>query len=269
MSNTDSMFLLEQDSLNEISRWEDGCNLILEEVMTSTPQDIEIKQTNGVDVTIFTSILQKAESPNRNGRIYSKKSIDEALNRKMVQEKLQHKKWYGENRHPEEETVKRQTRIVPERISHIITDYWWKGELLYGRVETANNTAGKDFQGLIRQGCEASFSMRGLGGDASSKRKGGLEYIDRNLFIMCYDSVDFPSHPEAYMQEVLKEETTGESIINPKAFSEDVKVILEEACVFKVGQEEIKDLMKSNVFQKSLTENDHSIINNYMLNIFR
>lgn len=269
MRNTDSMFLLEQDSLNEISRWEDGCDLILEEVMTSTPKDIEIKQNNGVDVTIFTTILQRAEAPNRNGRIYSKKAIDEALSRKIVQEKLQHKKWYGENRHPEEETVKRQTRIVPERISHIVTEYWWTGDLLYGRVETANNTAGKDFQGLIRQGSDASFSMRGLGGDKSSKRKDGLEYVDSNLFIMCYDSVDFPSHPEAYMEEILKEDTTGESIINPKVLSEDVKVILEEACVFRIGQEEIKDLMKSNVFQKSLTESDHSIINNYMLSMFK
>lgn len=68
-------------------------SLICEEAYTSKPTII--KQTN-VDTTIFKTILQEAEVPNRNGRIYTKKAIDEALNRPVILERLQHKTWYGE-----------------------------------------------------------------------------------------------------------------------------------------------------------------------------
>ena len=45
--------------------------------------------------------------------------------------------------------------------------------------------------------------MRGIGGDV--KEKDGYEYIDGGLFIMCYDNVTIPSHPPAYIQEIIKE----------------------------------------------------------------
>lgn len=111
--------------------------------------------------------------------------------------------------HPIEDTVKRQTYIDQNNISHIVTRYWWEGNLLWGEVETANTRAGKDFQGLIRQGCGVSFSMRGIGGDV--KTRNGYEYIDSGLYIMCYDNVTIPSHPPAYIQEIIKEEMEKKS----------------------------------------------------------
>lgn len=193
--------LLNMQAVNCLKNLSEAPVFFCEESYQSKPVLLD---TSKVDVTIFKAILQEAGKPNRNGRIYTKKAIDEALHRTMVVEKLQHKAFYGENGHPIEDTVKRQTYIDQRNISHIVTKYWWEGNLLWGEIETANTSAGRDFQGLIRQGCGVSFSMRGVGGDV--KKKDGYEYIDSGLYIMCYDNVTIPSHAPAYIQEIIKEE---------------------------------------------------------------
>lgn len=159
---------------------------------------------NNSNITIFKAILQEAEVPNRNGRIYTKKAIDEALHRQMIQEKILHKTWFGECSHPFEDTLKRQTYMEFERYTHVIAKVWWEDNLLWAIIETLDTRLGRDFRGIIRQGCDVSFSMRGVGGDVS--KRNGYEYIDSNLYIMTYDTVGFPSHAPAYINEVIKED---------------------------------------------------------------
>lgn len=248
------------DEINSVNP--NGCAIILETgYQFNRPINVEVeKVSEDIDITIFTTILQEAELPNRNGRIYTKKAIDEALNRKMIQEKIAHKKWFGENCHPVEQTVKRQTRIDPRNVSHIVTDFWWEDNLLYGKIETANTNAGRDFQGLIRQGCEASFSMRGLGGESSQKN--GYEFIDKGLFIMCYDSVDFPSHEKAYQDKILKEDG-DESLLNESH-------ILNEGTMISipVSSKELESILnESNINNKYLTTNDRDIVDRFILSL--
>lgn len=173
--------------------------IILESSYSSVPEIVSDK----CDVTVFKAIIQEAELPNRNKRIYSKKALMEALARPMVQEKLRNKNFYGESGHPMEETIQRQTYIDQRNISHIITNLEWEGNLLKATIETANTQAGRDFQGLIRQGSKVSFSMRGVGGQ--TKKKDGYDFIDGGLHILTYDWVVFPSHEKAYMEEIIKE----------------------------------------------------------------
>lgn len=174
--------------------------VILESSYTSTPEIVSDK----CDVTIFKAIIQEAELPNRNKRIYSKRALEEAIARPMFQEKLRTKNFFGEAGHPMEESLQRQTYIDQRNISHIITDVSWEGNLLMATIETANTQAGKDFQGLIRQGAKVSFSMRGVGG--SVRKKDGYDFIDSGLHILTYDWVVFPSHEKAYMQDIIKED---------------------------------------------------------------
>ena len=92
-----------------------------------------------------------------------------------------------ESGHPLSQDIQRQAYIDQSRISHIVTSLKWDGNLLRGIVETANTSAGYDMRGLIRQGCQASFSMRALGNvikeEASYKRVYGP------LMIISYDWV--------------------------------------------------------------------------------
>lgn len=143
--------------------------------------------------------------------------------------------------HPFDKTdPRRQTYLDREKLAHIVLDYWWEGNVLWGTVETAATRAGRDFQGLIRQGCQVSMSMRGLGGKVS--KRGGYEYIDDNLFIYCYDNVDFPSHEIAYLQRILKEETEANApsnlILQEDSTSQYVSEILNESSITDISSHE-------------------------------
>lgn len=155
--------------------------------------------------------------------------------------------------HPIEDTVKRQTYINQRNIGHIITRYWWEGNLLWGEVETANTEAGRDFQGLIRQGCEVSFSMRGLGGDV--KKRNGYEYIDCGLFIVCYDNVTIPSHAPAYIQEMIREEAEYKCLTESMILNESGDLFNVNGKITPVSESEmsiLKDPIKSKTL---LTDN--------------
>lgn len=240
--------LLNRQTISAMKVLNESSFLIREEDYTSKPVIID---TSKADVTVFKAILQEAEKPNRNNRIYTKKAIDEALHRSMIVEKLARKTWYGESNHPEEDTVKRQTRIDMNNLSHIVTKYWWEGNLLWGEIETANTRVGRDFQGLIRQGCCVSFSMRGVGGDV--KKKDGFDYIDSGLFIMAYDSVPIPSHDLAYLQEILKEDASI-SVLNEEYLGLEPKYTNLSTNDIKSLKEE-KDFIsskKDSIFNESL-----------------
>lgn len=174
--------------------------LILENSVTAVPKIIKDTQ----DITVIQTILQEAEAENRNKRSYSLESLKNAIYSPMVQEKFQRKTFYGEAGHPLGKDIERQTNIDQSRISHIVTEAHFDGNILRGTVESANTATGRDFQGLIRQGSEVSFSMRGMGG--VSRKIGNINRIEGPLYIICYDWVVFPSHSNAYMEKIIKED---------------------------------------------------------------
>lgn len=218
--------------------------IILESGYSAKPEIVSDK----CDITIIKTILQEAERPNRNKRIYSKRALQEAIARPMIQEKLGKKTLVGEAGHPLEETLQRQTYIDQRNISHIITSLNWENDLLKGVVESANTTAGKDFQGLIRQGMEVAFSMRGLGGVV--KKKDGYDFIDNGLHILTWDWVIFPSHDKAYKEEIVKEDSQFDvNFLNSKK-------VLTEGIVLPVNMRDISQYVaekSDNV--KQLAEN--------------
>lgn len=99
----------------------------------------------------------------------------------------------------------RQMYIDQTRISHIITDVWMEGSILYGIIESAQTQTGKDFKGLICQGSEVAFSMRGVGPVKETDK--GYVVVDEPLNILTWDWVIHPSHSMAYMEKVLTEDT--------------------------------------------------------------
>jgi len=176
--------------------------LIVEDSSVSSLPQILADNNRSVMVEV---VLQEAETPNRNGRIYARDALFNALNGPMIQEKLAKKTFYGEAGHPLSDDVKRQAYIDQSNISHIITKFNFDKNLIRGIVETANTRAGSDMKGLIRQGSQVAFSMRGLGNVI--KEEGSYKRVCDPLMIISYDWVVFPSHPNAYMQKKLTEST--------------------------------------------------------------
>lgn len=130
--------------------------------------------------------------------------------------------------HPLSPSVKRQLRIEHNNISHIVQKVWFEGNLLYGEVETALTEQGKNMQGLIRQGMQVAFSLRGFG--KVTEQKNNILYVRDPLNILSYDWVIHPSHEKAYMTKILREDR---DIDDDDEENEDDERVYDESAYFQ------------------------------------
>lgn len=228
--------------------------------------DVKKASTNTVKLKV---VLQDADVPNRNNRIYPKKVIEEALRAPYITEKLATKSLAGEMNHPPAGSgLQRQMNIDMKNVSHFIHEFYWdtkQPNLLMGIVETSANHTGRDFMSMIVDNqMVCSFSLRG-GGAVTTK--GGYDYVKSPLKIITYDAVHFPSHKTAYMIERLNENTVQDITLNDlnKYISENSNnfgIVLESMECFKdnvnLSIENNKIIIadkKNNVLGYSVMEN--------------
>lgn len=164
-------------------------------------------QKNSGNTVKFKCILQDADAPNRNNRIYPKAVLQAAIDAPFIKEKLATNSLAGEMNHPPPGCgLQRQMTIDMKNISHFIKRIYWdehNPSLLMGDVETSANHVGTDFAHMIVDNdMMCSVSMRG-GGDVTTK--GGYDYVKSPLKIITWDAVHFPSHQKAYMVKRLDE----------------------------------------------------------------
>lgn len=207
------------------------------------------RKKNGV--VKMVAVLQEANLPNRNGRIYPRQVIEKALQAGFVQEKLKTNSLLGESNHPANADVQRQMTIDMNNVSHVVKKVWWDPQdpnLLLGEVETAGTITGKNFAGLISEnGMQASFSMRGLGDVVKGPK--GILHVKDPLRIVTYDAVHYPSHAKAYMRNLVNESATAHEVRvsdlaryaakNSKDFqqlNESVLCVVEDKLDFKLDE---------------------------------
>jgi hypothetical protein len=146
----------------------------------------------------FYAVLQKYNTPNRNGRIYPEKILKrEAENYKKMIEKGTS---LSELNHPE------SSLIDLDRVSHIITDIWWDGPVLLGKLKLLTSpgfhergivsTKGDMAANYLRQGVTLGISSRGVG---SLKKVGEQNEVQDDFELICFDLVSSPSTPGAYL----------------------------------------------------------------------
>jgi hypothetical protein len=128
-------------------------------VVTESPRVV----AKSADTISILAVLQEADAPNRNRRLYEMPTLTEAIASPYIRERVRTKTFYGEAGHPLKPDMERQLYIDHLRISHIVLDPRFEGKLLKSVVESANTVVGRDFKGLIEQGSDVAFSMRGIG----------------------------------------------------------------------------------------------------------
>jgi len=146
----------------------------------------------------FYAVLQKYDTPNRNGRSYPEKILKrEAENYKKL---IQKGTSLSELNHPE------SSLIDLDRVSHIITEVWWEGNVLMGKLRLLT-TPGFHERGVcsskgdlaanyLRQGVTLGISSRGVG---SLKKVGEQNEVQDDFELICFDLVSSPSTPGAYL----------------------------------------------------------------------
>jgi len=152
----------------------------------------------------FYAVLQKYDTPNRNGRTYPKNILEREANnyKKAITKGLS----TSELNHPE------SSLIDLDRVSHIITDIWWDRNILMGKLKLLTSpgfhesgvvsTKGDQAANLMRQGVTLGISSRGVG---SLKKVGERNEVQDDFELICFDLVSSPSTPGAYLFGDVKE----------------------------------------------------------------
>jgi len=141
---------------------------------------------------ILTGKLQEAEVQNGNGRVYPRKILErEMKNYTML---IKESRALGELDHPDDSVINLKNA------SHMVTDAWWDGNNVMGKVKVLNTPSGKILQQLVNDGVKLGISSRALGSVNESE---GKTMVQEDLQLICFDFVSEPSTPNAYM--ALKE----------------------------------------------------------------
>ena len=167
---------------------------------TSTETEFKIKADEAGRVQAEGS-LQKGEEVNRNKRAYATKELAAQISAPRQRELIKTGNMYGECGHPMTTDLRRQSTIDPTNIQVLYNKIWMEGDTVMGRFMGTFNALGEEFDKSLRFGSLPSFSLRALG---SIKQEGGKAYV-RNLKLITYDRVIYPSHPSAYTHKLLTE----------------------------------------------------------------
>jgi len=181
---------------------------------------IEKELSNSI---IFEATLQDF-FVNRNKRRYPEEVLIEALQSNHIIELKKNKSWVGEAGHPFDKSIPRQLSIDHTRVSHIILETSVQsGKCVKGLIETSMFPMGIVMRDSIRQGMNVAFSMRGVASITQKTRDGYFE-VKKPLKLVTYDWVFYPSHPNAYQEKIIKENTnliTSEEDFNIIPITED------------------------------------------------
>lgn len=138
-------------------------------------------------------IFMQADKQNKNGRIYPKGIMENALG--QYQELIKEKRSLGELGHPP------NPQINLNNVSHLITNLRFEGSDIIGKAKILDTPMGKIAQNFIEEGVRLGVSSRGLG---SLKEKNGVNEVQNDFHLATVDIVADPSAPDAFVQGIME-----------------------------------------------------------------
>jgi len=136
----------------------------------------------------------EAERLNGNGRKYPVDILRREVQKYM--EVVKDRRACGELDHPDDSVVNLKNA------SHMVTDLWWDGNALMGKIKVLSTPAGQTLRALVNDGVKIGISSRGLG---SVTQAGNHVVVQDDFQLICFDVVSDPSTPKAFMDEIVME----------------------------------------------------------------
>ena len=99
--------------------------------------------------------LQEANVKNGNGRVYPEMVLRREV--ENYQKLIRENRALGELDHPD------QSVINLKNVSHLVTELWWNGKDVMGKVKILETPSGKILRSLVESGVKLGISSRGLG----------------------------------------------------------------------------------------------------------
>jgi len=158
----------------------------------------EMKDVDFSQDIILYAVLQKYDTPNKNGRVYPETILKREAEK--YQNLIQKGGALSELNHPT------SSLIDLDRVSHSILETWWDGKILMGKLKLFTSpgwkkmgvvsTKGDQAAMLLMNGASLGISSRGVG---SLKNIKGQNIVQDDFELVCFDLVSSPSTPGAYI----------------------------------------------------------------------
>ena len=146
---------------------------------------------------LVEGVLATAEVQNGNGRYYAKSLWEREMDK--YQELIEQRRSMGELDHPESSVVNLKN------VSHLISEYYWDGDNVMGKIEILPTPSGDILKELIKNGITVGVSSRGMG---SLEDRGGVMEVQDDFELLCWDFVSTPSNPGSYMHTLNEGKNT-------------------------------------------------------------
>tara|TARA_R110002020_G_scaffold43145_12_gene125714 strand:- start:1806 stop:2420 length:615 start_codon:yes stop_codon:yes gene_type:complete len=156
---------------------------------------------------ILSGIMQKSDTQNGNGRVYPHNVLMREV--KNYQKLVKERRALGELDHPEDSVINLKNA------SHMVTDVWWSGSDVMGKVQVLNTPSGGILRSLVESGVKLGISSRGMGSVSENQ---GATMVEDDFQLICFDFVSEPSTPGAFMMKEAKE------LQNPNIFNRSDKI---------------------------------------------
>ena len=167
-----------------IAEYTDGANL---NVITE-------KKADGKSNFVIEGIFMQANAKNRNGRIYERSILENAVDR-YVNEQVLTGRAVGELNHPEGPSINL------DKVSHKITELRFERNNVMGKASILNTPMGNIVSGLLEGGVKLGVSSRGMG---SLEQRNGTMYVKDDFMLATVDIVQDPSAPEAFVNGIME-----------------------------------------------------------------
>jgi hypothetical protein len=166
---------------------------------TVTPQMINesLAQNNGR--LIIQGVLQRANAYNQNGRTYPRRILEREAD-KYLKTFVRERRAMGELDHPDSSVVNLTN------VSHNITEMWWEGDDLCGKVEVLGTPSGNILKELFKAGIKLGISSRGLG--SIEEVGGGRVAVKDDFELLAFDMVSNPSTHGAFLHPINESKVT-------------------------------------------------------------
>ena len=143
---------------------------------------------------ILSGKLQEANCRNGNGREYPIDILEREI--KNYEKLVREKRALGELDHPDDSVINLKNA------SHMVTDVWFEGKDVMGKVKVLDTPAGNILRSLVNSGVKLGISSRGMGSVTESN---GATMVEDDFQLICFDFVSEPSTPGAFMMREAKD----------------------------------------------------------------
>jgi len=137
---------------------------------------------------IVAGPIQRADTPNGNKRVYPRSLLEREM--KNYEKLVKERRATGELDHPDHSVV------TLANVSHIVTEVWWKGNDVMGKIKILDTPAGQIAKQLVAGDVQLGISSRGVG---STVQRDGMTIVEDDFQLLCFDLVSEPSTSGAFL----------------------------------------------------------------------